>query len=227
MNKLYVAGCSFTDNLPIPHNYGSKLATLLGLEYVHKARGIGSNHRMWRHLTNAIMDKQLTSDDLLVVQYTNPERREFWSAIPRSKEELHADCSEYYDEDGTILKFKMDSYYWQNNKIEKDFMKMYEENFLSIKFEQEVFNYQNFMFQSMLLQHKIPTVFLYSRYNNNFYVNNEYKPHIFYEPKSFIDDESTYMDVINDRYHLNERGHTRLADMLHEHIKSFPSGILI
>lgn len=219
MPKLFVAGCSFSDNLPSPRNYGSKLAEKLGYEYVHKAKGIGSNHRMWRHLTNAIQNGELTSNDMLVVQYTNPERREFWSAVPRSKQELHADISEYYDARGTILKFKMDSHQWQSNQIEKDFMKMYQENFLSEKFEWEVFNHHNFMFQSMLAYHKIPTVFYYSRYLNNYNVINEYKDQVFCEPESFINDESTFMDVVNDRFHLNDKGHSMLADMLYDFLK--------
>jgi hypothetical protein len=220
MRKLYVAGCSFSDNLPSPRNYGSNLAKNLGFEYVHKAKGIGSNYRMWRHITNAIMNGNLTSNDLLVVQYTNPERREFWSALPRNKHEFHADVSEYYDENGTVLKFKMDSHTWQNNEIEKDFMKMYQENFLSEKFEWEQFNYHNFMFQNMLAYRRIPTVFYYSRYLNNFNVIDEYKNTIFTEPQSFINDESTYMDVVTDRYHLNDKGHEMLADMLYNFIKT-------
>jgi hypothetical protein len=220
MKKLFVAGCSFSDNLPSPRNYGSKLANMLGYEYVHKAMGIGSNHRMWRHITNSVMKGELTSNDLLIVQYTTPERREFWSAIPRSKVMLPADCSEYYNEDGTILKFKMDSYSWQNNTLEKYFMKLYQDNFLSVEFERDVFEYQHYMFQSMLLQHKIPTVFYLSRYLNDYTLFDEFKKHSYTEPKSFVKDESTYMDPVNDRGHLNDEGHTQLAELLYNHIKS-------
>lgn len=216
--KLYVAGCSFSDNLPSPRNYGSKLANLLGYEYVHKAKGIGSNHRMWRHITNAVMNGELTSNDLLVMQYSGPERREFWSAIPRDRSEEHADISEYYDDNGTILKFKMDSYSWQNNQIEKDFMKLYQDNFLSVKFEREVFDYNNFMFQSMLAYYKIPTVFYASRYLNDYAVINEFKDTVYYEPQEFINNESTYVNIVTDRYHLNDEGHTKLAEMLFDHI---------
>lgn len=219
MKKLFVAGCSFSDNLPSPRNYGSKLANLLGYEYHHRARGIGSNHRMWRKLSHDIINGNLTSNDLLVVQYSNPERREFWSAIPRSKQELHADVSDYYDEDGSILKFKMDSHTWQNNQIERDFMKLYQENFLSEKFEREVFDTQNFMFQSMLAYHKIPTVFFKSRYLNNYTVIDAFTKYVFHDPVEFVNDESTYMDVVTDRYHLNDDGHTRLAELLFNHTK--------
>jgi len=228
MSKLFLAGCSFSDNHQAPKNYGSKLATLLGFDYKHLAMGIGSNYRMWRHVTNNILSGQLTKNDLLVVQYTNVERNEFWSAIERQfPENPEADISETYIQGGTILKFKIDSHGWHVNPIEAKFQKIYQDNFLSPTFEQEKFAVNNHMFQCMLDYHKIKAVFFYSRYLNGYPVLDAYKPYIYYEPKEFINDESTYMDIVTDRYHLNEYGHTQLADKLYNHIKSFPSGVLV
>jgi hypothetical protein len=228
MSKLFLAGCSFSDNYQAPKNYGSKLAKLLGVEYKHLAIGIGSNYRMWRYITNNILTGNLTKNDLLVVQYTNVERNEFWSAIDRKfPESPEADISETYPKGGTILKFKIDSHSWHTNPIEDEFQKMYQDNFLSPDFEQEKFLVHNHMFQCMLERHGIKTVFFYSRYLQDYPVLDSFKPYIYTEPKEFINDETTYKHIVTDRYHLSEDGHTQLADRLYNHIKSFPSGVLI
>lgn len=218
MKKLFVVGCSVSDNLHQSEVYGNLIAQKLGYEYVHMAMGVGSNYRMWRYATKAVLNKNLTSEDLLIVQYTGTERCEIWSDIERIRPVEHVDQSEFYPKGGTILKFKWDAYLWQEDQLQKDFLKLYQERFLSPKFEDEKFMVHNYNFQCMLAYNNIRTVFFKSRANNIYNVIDRYSPYSYMEPSNFIKDTQYSVDPINDKFHMNALGHSTLADMLYKHI---------
>ena len=78
-SKICVAGCSFSDYTKVDKVYGEYLAEKLGYDYLHEGAGCGSNWRIWRQVYKNIRDHHLTSNDILIVQYTITERQEFYS----------------------------------------------------------------------------------------------------------------------------------------------------
>ena len=150
MKKLFVAGCSVSDYTKVDKVYGEYLSEKLNYEYVHEGAGCGSNWRIWRKITNHILNGNLTPNDLLIVQYTTIERREIWSRENYISKNEKIELREEYKDGGNIVRFKMGSHAWQQREGEKKFFKLYEENFLSDDFEKEVFKTQNVMFQTLL-----------------------------------------------------------------------------
>lgn len=221
--KLFVAGCSISDYDYNPQSnvqnvYGDYLSKLLNCEYVHESVGCGSNHRIWRKITNHIIDGNLTSDDLLLIQYTEKSRTEFFSNIPlKYGQEISNTMSEYYDK-GRVIKFKVGE---SNNSArltkENEFLNLYENYFLDKDFIDDEFNYHNFMFQHMLKNNGIKTIFIKHFYDgfgliepfgcNSFQI--EYK----------ILNDSRYRVSDIDYTHFSEKGHKLIGDMLFEHIK--------
>lgn len=223
MKKLFVAGCSFSDFTKVRKVYGQYLAEKLGYEYVHEGAGCGSNWRIWRVITNHILNGNLTENDLLIIQYTGFERTEFWSSFDQPEGSLippendHVTIEEYCH-GGYITRFKAFSYQWQHSPQEKKFHKMYESFFVNIEFEKERFDVHNHMFQHMLKNYKIKTIFLktYRHWCDADGVIPEFEPYIFFE------NDVEFGRTLNldkfDIAHLSERGHKVYSKMLYDHI---------
>ena len=75
MNKVAVTGCSFSSYTGVDKVYGDWIAERLNIEYLHLARGIGSNHRGIYASTKAITSGALSEGDVLVFQITDPHRK--------------------------------------------------------------------------------------------------------------------------------------------------------
>jgi hypothetical protein len=90
---------------------------------------------------------------------------------------------------------------------------MYESNFLNPKFEEEKFKIYNEMFQHLLLNYKIPTIFLNNPYRND-YNMLDYFQNLSY---STTITSETQLST-NDPWHLSLYGHTVLANNLYDHI---------
>jgi len=227
--KLFVAGCSVSDYTLVDKVYGDFLAEKLNIDYIHEAAGCGSNYRIWRTITKHVMDDNLTDNDLLIVQYTNSIRYEFWSSIqrPPSPPKEFIDkryiCEEEYD-GGALIRFKLDSYQWQNNKIDTDFHETFQKYFLSEKYSNELFEINNYNFQHMLINKNIKTIFIYPGrgpvpiLGKNLYdmLLDEFKRNYYAWPYDSVNDRG--FDLPNDRTHFNQKGHECLADRLYEHI---------
>ena len=172
VNRLIVAGCSFSDWAEVETNYGEYLAEELSKPVIFYTSGCGSNQRIWRKLTKAIINKEITEKDLLIIQYTTPERKEFWSTHSSNRKDDYTRQGNPYKGspmrekylDGELIKFKVDAHQWQSVTEEKEFFKLYESNFLSTDFELEIFNTTSFMFQALLKEFKIPAIFLETIY---------------------------------------------------------------
>lgn len=231
MRKLFVAGCSFSDYTKVDTVYGEIVAKKLAYDYVHEGAGCGSNWRIWRRITNAVIDGELTPNDLLVVQYTGIERQEFWSRFDQPKHcygfkgnKDKLPTVEKSHEDGFLLRFKMDSYEWQDTDEDKEFHKMYQENHLSHEFAWEQFRVHSYNFQHMLLVNKIPTVFIRTwRNNTNLYENantilDEFRPNMFVDV--FDRREYKYNLTEYDIGHMSQEGHELFADRLYTHINN-------
>ena len=120
---------------------------------------------------------------------------------------------------GDIIKFKMGASTWQSVEIEKTFFKLLEENFTSKEFDNEIFFNNHIMFQSLLKEFKIPTVFLKTTYTN------------IAEDIPMLDCDFHHqlnvkhlqtIDLCNETgcSHLNNKGHQKLANILTEYINT-------
>ena len=81
MSKLAVGGCSFSDYRYGIIPWGEQVAQHYNHTYIHEAACAGSNYRIWRTLTQHIINNTLNSGDTIVLQYTLVDRRESWTPI--------------------------------------------------------------------------------------------------------------------------------------------------
>ena len=219
--KLFVAGCSISDYNPysnVNNVYGNHLSRLLDCEYVHEGAGCGSNHRIWRKITNHIIDGNLTNDDLLLIQYTEKSRTEFFSNIPFPYGRTHLNnLSEDYN-DGKIIRFKVgdNESYGRLNK-EREFLNLYEEHFLDRDFVEDEFKYHNYMFQHMLKNNGIKTIFLKHFYNGDGLIE-PFSGNSFQTDYKLLDNPKYRVSDI-DHTHFSEEGQNVIGEMLFEHIK--------
>jgi hypothetical protein len=217
--KLIVAGCSYSDNFEVNYNYGYLLSKKLDYDYLHLAKGLGSNYRLWRKITNAIIEGKITSNDLLIIQYTTIERQEFWSEFLKNDQERHSDVSEIYHDGGTIIRFKTDACDYHKNKEEQDFLRLYQNHFVGLTYEKEKFKYMNFLFQNTLIHNKITTIFFRNRYLYEFDILKSPFLQEFIEP-NYIREVPNIFDPIKDPYHLSQIGHENLSTDFYNYIKS-------
>lgn len=224
--KLLTAGCSFSDYCKVEFPYGKILANKLNAEYLHEGAGGGSNWRTWRRVTKCILDKIITSDDLLLVQYTERVRTEFCSALTRPNNRFlpgpyyEFRVTERFEKDYSIIRYKPGAEIWQDTPEEKIFFNQYEKYFVIPEFAEEQFRVHHFMFQQMLKNCKIKTIFINSQRNppmtNNEFLP-EFQPYIFREPIEHI---NQYSLSAEDYGHMSQQGHEVFADWLYTHINN-------
>jgi hypothetical protein len=227
--KVCVAGCSYSDYLPYNQVvYGELLAGKLGAEYLHEGAGAGSNFRIWRRVVELIMDNTLTPDDLLVVQYTGLERREFWSSTPSKPPtgpDWRINTREPFD-GGAIVRYKNWAHTW-NGQFPHDHLlfKHYELHHSSTAYSRRLFDVNHYQFQHTLRAMNIPTVFLLSQHTPDGHLDMisphkevAYRPHV-----DWINNTKNWY-APDDNAHLNDRAHAQLADQLADHVSSFWTG---
>ena len=117
-NNLLVAGCSVSDYSEVKQTYGEYLANKLNLNYVHRAAGCGSNWRIWRVIFDAVNNKIITPEDLIIVQYTEITRTEFWSDTIS-----YSTLEDPVDTGGVMIRWKLDADKWTPNKSSKPLLK--------------------------------------------------------------------------------------------------------
>lgn len=222
MNKICVAGCSFSDYTKIDVCYGEYLANICNREYVHESAGCGSNYRIWRRIHNLVINQIITSSDILIVQYTAPERTEFFTRFideEQSNKDIKKQPIREKYRQGEIVRYKNNSWSWSQNKKEKDFLRLYEENHLDINFIEEQFEYHHDMFQHFLKAHDIPTVFFLSKYMPA--VTNYFSLLPEFQKLSYTNTTSSsqpYNLTENDDFHMNQQGHINLAKDIKIHL---------
>lgn len=226
--KLFVAGCSFSDYTKVDKVYGEYLSDKLNCEYVHEGAGCGSNYRIWRKIVGHVLEGNLTSDDLLVVQYTGIDRREFWSAnppMPMREPYTRIMTQEPSYDGGSIIRYKWNSHTWQDYPDEKQLFELYEKNFVNPRYEAECFKVYSTMFQHFLIANRIKTVF--TRVRAWHHDPKSYLPifnqYMYNEPEEFMNDKRTWLSL-EDMTHLSQEGHEMYSENLYNHIQS--TGIL-
>lgn len=213
--NIIVAGCSFSDYLDDNNYvYGDRLAMMLGAKYIHEGAGAGSNWRIWRRITKMILDGKLMPDDIVIIQYTGLERKEFWSSNEQTSTSKHR---ESYNNDGSLLRYKAKAHEWHKDK-EANFLKMYEENHVSAEFCEEQFYTQHHMFQYMLKAHNVKAIFFYSRHRQQYPLIDHFKITVFDEGDEFRHNKDTWYSS-EDNSHLCDKGHLQLAKKMLTHLK--------
>ena len=141
--KICVAGCSVSDYTEVLNPYGKILADSLNLEYLHEGGGCGSNARIWRRVTNHILNGNLGRNDILIVQYTEVIRTEFWSALPPFPSPVTSPDEEPWADGGRILRWKPCANEWQPNPEEKDFFEKQTHVIFGTNFDKPIHNMPN------------------------------------------------------------------------------------
>lgn len=226
MRRLITAGCSFSDYAHVSKNYSEYLAEKLGIEHVPGYTcGCGSNYRMWRKLLLGIREKDITSDDLLVVQYTEPTRKEFWSRhveyINPHQTYKDSPLREPYGS-GQLIKFKINFPRYQFREEQRLF-NLLEENFIDSDYDIELFENYHFAFLTTLETYKINTVFLETiykhdipLYESSFCTSLDIKNNI-ENSKTFPFGQ--YCLSEDDCSHLSDKGHRKVADLIYKHLQ--------
>jgi len=161
--KLVVAGCSVSDRGNANICYGDALSELLNVPYIHHGSGCGSNYRIWRVITYMILNNELTSNDQLIIQYTNVSRREFWTnnwVAEDQRTNGRVQLVEQYKDDGLLVKCKGLADTWQTNKQTASFFKQYNEQFSSNEYDYDLFRINHYNFSNMLKANNINVLFV-------------------------------------------------------------------
>ena len=216
--KVCVAGCSVSDRYEIKDCYGDVVSRLLEAEYLHLAASSGSNDRTWRRVTDCITKGLLTEKDLLIVQYTEVTRTEFWY-----EQDLKIMASEPSCDQGCVIKFKINNFKRsateQASKEISRFYQMYQQHFLNKNFEQEKFRLRHSQFQCMLLHYDIATVFVDSTRIGP----GDYEIATTGRLSRFRDNSNKILEnnlSRHDSCHFSQEGARLLAHQLVEHVRS-------
>ena len=215
-SNLCVAGCSFSDHTKVDKVYGEYLAESLGMNYIHEGAGCGSNWRIWRKIYEHVGDHRITSKDILIVQYTNSERQEFFSRfkfthLVDGRQRLRDKFN-----NGEIIRYKIDSYTWQPIEQEKKFLKLYQDNHVDSEFAEHQFECHHAMFETFLLANNIRTIFFKSGYRSNLQLLPEHEKISF---KKTDCSNPPYNLSDSDTAHMNAEGHKNIANLLFQHIE--------
>jgi hypothetical protein len=219
LKNLLVLGCSISDYTHVDRTWGEILAKQYNLNYIHEAAGCGSNWRMWRRAFDLIDNNIITKQDVIVVQYTELIRREFWSPYQNESRPLHgsngkSNMTEAYD-DGHITRYKIDAEQLGDyTKKEQAFFKSYT-RMLNPKFELESFRMMHNMFQGYMSDKGFAN--LYFLKCADFGVLYEYnKFHKIYQNNYIHAPDAFDNHLPNDQGHMNQQGHQLLADLVYQ-----------
>ena len=232
--KIAVAGCSASDYTGegVHKVYGEILAKSLNAEYIHEGAGVGSNYRMWRRITNLVMDDTITSDDLVIIQYTQPSRQEFWHAQYEDREEMrYVGVNKQQIREaaygGDIVRWKPNI--WQSMKgsilertgisiVQTKFFQLKEEYFTSPEFDDERFKYNHYLFHNTMMSKGIKVVYIVCSDCMHGY-GGVFK-HLFNENGEIhiTGDFGLEQYVLDDKAHFNQLGHEYLAETIEKQL---------
>ena len=199
--KLWVFGCSASDRTEVDSCYGDYLSAELGIEYKHYAVGCGSNDRIFRILPTLVKNNKISSDDIVIVQYTEETRTEFYSGY-----NTDLPLRDVYNK-GQILRYKANSHSWQPNKTEQKFFKLYEKYFLDVEFANEKFAAQNYALQNVFFANNINAWFL----NIHGYTPKSFESIEIFNDKIITIDKLECKQWFFDDGHFDTQGHKKVA----------------
>ena len=221
MQNLLVLGCSVSDYTHVDRTWGEILAEHSNLNYIHEAAGCGSNWRMWRKAFDLVDNNIVTNKDIVIVQYTELIRREFWSPYQNESRPLYGSngkshITEVYD-DGHIVRYKLDADRMGDyTKKEQEFFKRYN-RMLNSHFELEQFRMMHNMFQRFMKDKDFKNLYFlkagdYGPIKDNRELIDFYKDNYILAYDAFLN------HLPNDKLHMNQQGHHILADLVYNYI---------
>lgn len=231
INKLTVLGCSYSDRSRVEKNYCDYLSSKLEIKGESLAAGCGSNPRIWRLVLSGIRSNTINKNTLLVIQYSEIFRKEFWSKfydpnLARGKNSYgngHPLREEFNG--GDLIKYKFGASAWQPTHYEKSLFKNLEKNFLDEKYENEIFKNNHYSLLNTLENHQINTIFLNTHYINGSGLLdfNNFKYSTVFDlvnPLNFPQEEDGNCLNGDDCSHLSKKGHISLSNMLFDFINN-------
>lgn len=244
--KLFVYGCSFSARTQSHRCYGDYLSDLLDLEHHHHALGGGSNDRIWRLATKHILDGDIGTDDVILVQYTDIQRREFashdtyYNQVCRetvaSSRGIVGDSAQALQRNyGVFGKFyttnyKSGSHAWQYGEINQQLHRIYEQACASNQFNLEYFCTRHNQFGALCDLLNLNLVVYWSSFTSTVFESSLFKFGI-----EHVLDESTLDSVRNTHWylghskpdenpgdfcHLNDHGHEQMAMIIADFLKN-------
>lgn len=238
--KLFQFGCSWSDYTgKINETYGEILARHYGREYVHEARGCGSNWRYFRLLPQFIHEGKIQKDDIILIQITAFERAEVWSGREyklidhRSTQNM---TDPWYNYDGkrcgTILRMKVGADKWLAHPEEREFAKQ-RIQFSEVSWDVTVWNSHMLSLQGLLDYHGFKNVLWLFNYAGPNTPEHKRKrraniPPMMVRPRNLLGVRGwcryeytlpgKTSDEDHDYTHLNQAGHNYVANMIKEHL---------
>ena len=207
--KIAVGGCSFSDYRYDILPYGQQVAEYFGFEYIHAAACAGSNHRIWRVLTKAIIDKKLTSGDIILLQYTILDRKEIWSPTSKRYKSPYETLDDEW-EDGKLFRLTVHSDSLAKSADEIKISKLHNK-FTNYNYNKEVFLTQHVMFDALCKQNNIHLFNINTQYDKDHRIQGIELDHIL---------EHDHLRL--DSAHMNNDGHrvatAKIVDFLDQAI---------
>lgn len=242
--RLAQFGCSWsdyteTDSDPVNATYGEILAKHYDAEYIHEARGCGSNARYFRILPRMVHDGILSTEDIIIIQIIAWERTEVWSGRKypiidyRSGFNMTDPWFTHKKRNGTILRMKSEAWEWFDYPEEREYAKQWL-LFQDPSFELEVWNSHMLSLQGYLDAKGFKNVFWiypfsgpnvpeHKRKNTLVYPQDMMIPRNFIGMLGWANDEMTLKTPDgepHDYCHLSQAGHEHVAQKIIDEIGS-------
>lgn len=164
-NSVAVCGCSVSDRTLVEFAWGDYLSSNLGVPYHHFAGGAGSDKRGFRLLVQAIQKGEVDENTLVFFQPAECTRRELPSHASMEDYDSHVQevvekinrrefATPVYDKTLTkqiVSRFKLDSCHWQNNPLDKEMHRRYQEDpgCLNTDYDAEMLSVYWYMLQGL------------------------------------------------------------------------------
>lgn len=203
--NLAVGGCSFSDYRYDIYPYGRQVADHFGWDYFHAAACAGSNQRIWRVLTRAIIDKELQQGDLILLQYTILDRREVWSPDTTRHNSPYEELDDYWD-NGKLFRLTAHSVEYSANIHERQLSNLHN-RFSDYDYNKEIFETQHAAFAALCELNGITVLNINSQYDADHRI-----------PGVNLSDILNDVLLRMDSGHMNQIGHSKAASRIIKHL---------
>ena len=227
---IFSAGCSFSDGWGGATPFGQIIANKFNQDWNRDAvETAGSNDRIFRILTQKILDEEITSEDTILIQYTDSSRREFCSWERPNRPGFRAEnwnndwLVKYFGQEEDHLWTEQDPRFYIDKKDMLRALNDYRIWFDIGNYDFYIFNQRHLHFQTFLQHYNITNVYflLLNCYCRNTQYDNKpldflvkYKDNIYEDRFMGTTDDQCYLP--DDRKHMNQNGHSVLADRIYE-----------
>tara|TARA_B110000285_G_C15001599_1_gene551698 strand:+ start:344 stop:1102 length:759 start_codon:yes stop_codon:yes gene_type:complete len=243
MAKLVVAGCSYSDRTKVRLCYGDYLSKMLGYKYIHLARGSSSNDRSWFKLSMQIIHGEITSSDIVILQYTDLFRKLLPSTPPYKNPTSLFNTPGQIETHNTAYgkmhtsDFKMHSHQWQEEDENKILHKAFEDFGICTEYDCAMFVSKHKQFEALCEVNNIKLVVLLNRYTNirpdddvpldlSSVLGEQVRNRSIHEDTVILQGNETlpaphdlgWIGNVYDSAHLSKAGHKALAAGLHQHL---------